>query len=94
MEVVWRAIAVDDLEQIRRYITRGNSRAARRVQSAIRTAAERLARHPEIGRIGRVEGTRELVVARTPYIVVYRIVGDGVRVFAILHSARRWPTDF
>src|SRR5437764_1785820 len=43
--------------------------AAPRVIERIRTAVERLQEFPFLGRPGRVEGTRELVIAGTPYIV-------------------------
>jgi len=36
-----------------------------------------LAKNPNVGRLGRVSGTRELVVSRTPYIVVYRVGARG-----------------
>lgn len=54
---------------------------------------EGLQRFPESGRLGRVEGTRELVVDRTPYIAAYRIAGDTVRILRVLHGAREWPED-
>jgi len=44
-----------------------------------------------MGRPGRIEGTRELVVSGTPYIAAYRIVGDTVRVLRVLHGAQQWP---
>ncbi|MCA1598486.1 MAG: type II toxin-antitoxin system RelE/ParE family toxin, partial [Chloroflexi bacterium] len=48
----------------------------------------------ELGRTGRVEGTRELVVSRTPYIVAYRVRDDEVIVLAVQHAARLWPARF
>ena len=50
-----------------------------------------LARHPRMGRPGRVRGTRELVINRTPYIAAYRVSGDVVTILRLLHGARRWP---
>jgi toxin ParE1/3/4 len=50
-----------------------------------------LAIHPEIGRPGRIRGTRELVATGTPYIVAYRFVADRLTVLRLLHGARRWP---
>jgi toxin ParE1/3/4 len=47
-----------------------------------------------MGRPGRVPGTRELVVAGTPYIVAYRVTASRVDVLAIIHAARRWPQMF
>jgi len=46
---------------------------------------------PGLGRPGRVEGTRELVVPRTPYIVAYTVIDDQVMILSVIHSSRRWP---
>ena len=55
---------------------------------------ERLAQFPAIGRLGRVEGTRELVISGTSYIVPYRVKADAVQIITILHSSQRWPAAF
>jgi addiction module RelE/StbE family toxin len=49
---------------------------------------------PIIGRLGRVSGTRELVIPETKYIVAYRIVDEVIHILAILHGAQRWPRHF
>jgi plasmid stabilization system protein ParE len=49
---------------------------------------------PYIGRSGRIDGTRELVVSGTPYVVAYTVSGEKVTVLAVLHGARRWPESF
>ncbi len=59
----------------------------------IRDAMEGLRQLPECGRPGRVPGTRELVVARTPFVVSYRIAGREIQVLAVLHGARAWPLE-
>ena len=50
-----------------------------------------LAVYPSLGRVGRVRGTRELVVSGTPFVVVYRVRLDIVQVLRVLHHARKWP---
>lgn len=60
---------------------------------AIEAAVTRLAEYPKIGRIGRVAGTRELVVTGTPYIVVYRIEPTAAVILRVLHGAQRWPPE-
>jgi toxin ParE1/3/4 len=54
-----------------------------------------LADQPELGRPGRTQGTRELVIARTPYIVAYRVDEhrNEVTIVRVRHGARRWPDD-
>ena len=47
-----------------------------------------LAAHSDSGRVGRVEGTREWVLAGTPYIAVYRLRGEVIEVLRILHGAQ------
>jgi toxin ParE1/3/4 len=47
--------------------------------------------HPDLGRKGRVKGTRELVIAGTPFIAVYRVLGERIEIFRFLHGAQQWP---
>jgi len=82
------------LEDIYERIAADNPAAAPRIVERIRTAIERLQQFPAIGRPGRVAGTRELVVAGTPYIVPYRINGGIVQIITVLHSAQRRPDHF
>lgn len=83
--------AVRDLDQAYAFIALDNPAAARRVAASLRAAIEGLRQFPERGRIGRVTGTRELVVPRTPFIVAYRVAGDAIDVLAVIHAARSWP---
>ena len=41
-----------------------------------------------------MEGTRELVIARTSYIAPYEIGDDVVRILRIIRGARMWPDAF
>ncbi len=82
------------LEDIYERIAADNPDAAPRVIEQIRIAVERLQEFPMIGRKGRVEGTRELVIAGTPYIVPYRVRDDVVQIITVLHNAQRWPDRF
>ena len=91
MEIVWRPIALEDLEQARRYIAKHDPGAAGRLWGRILNSVERLAMLPGLGRPGRVEGTRELIVPRTPYIVAYTVIGAQVMILSVIHSSRRWP---
>lgn len=91
MKIVWRGIAVEDLREARRHIAADDPGTAARVYDAIPATVERLAEFPNLGRPGRVAGTRELVVPRTPDVVAYRVAADHLRVLPILHGAREWP---
>jgi addiction module RelE/StbE family toxin len=89
----WSIFAQTDRDEIFDYIEGDSLQAAIVVDNRIRVQIERLAEFPESGRPGRVEGTRELVIHRTPYIAAYRTVGDTVRILRVLHGAQRWPED-
>jgi toxin ParE1/3/4 len=94
MEVVWRQVALNSLERARAYIAQDNPAAAERVREQILNAVRDLADMPNMGRPGRVEGTRELVVAGTPYIVAYTVLDNQVAIIAVQHSAQKWPDRF
>jgi toxin ParE1/3/4 len=89
---VWSPEAIDNLSALRAYIEQDDPAAAQRVALHIVTNVETLlANNPEMGRPGRVPGTRELVIPRTRFIVPYRLVGNTIQVLRIFHGARRWP---
>jgi plasmid stabilization system protein ParE len=52
--------------------------------------AEILATFPEMGKSGRVNQTRELIVQKH-YMIVYRVISDRIEIAAVLHTARQWP---
>ncbi len=94
MRVKWLESVRNDLRHHARYIAQDNPTAAKTVVSDIRSSVANLARYPGLGRGGRVLGTRELVVARLPYTVVYRVRDRIVEVLAVMHQAREWPESF
>jgi addiction module RelE/StbE family toxin len=91
MEVVWTPRARRHLIDISAYIAQDNPAAARQTVDRIRDAVARLDQYPTMGRVGRITGTRELVIAGTPYIAAYRVRKESVRVLAVIHGAQRWP---
>jgi toxin ParE1/3/4 len=94
MEIRWLKVARADLKSVHAYIAQDSEAAADRQILKISASLQPLLNFPEAGRSGRVEGTRELIVAGTPYIVVYRIRRKSIHVLAVLHGARRWPSSF
>jgi toxin ParE1/3/4 len=84
--------ALEDIERIHAYVARSQTPArAYKVASLIRLAMNRLTAFPTSGRPGRVADTRELVVSRLPYVVIYLVRGDDVIIQRVLHQAQQWP---
>jgi toxin ParE1/3/4 len=92
MTVRWTPTALRDLDSLHSYIADDNTAAALAVLETVVAGIDALARHPEMGRKGRVAGTRELVIA--PYVVAYRAGKTAIEILAIIHGARRWPDSF
>lgn len=91
LRVRWLRKALANLEAHARYIARDNPAAAHRLVIAIERAVAELKDYPALGRPGRVEGTRELAVLGTPYIIPYRVRGQTVEILRVFHGARKWP---
>lgn len=89
----WSRPALVDFTEILGRIRSNNPRAATRIRTLVHDRLGLLATMPRMGRIGRVAGTRELVLSGTPYIIIYELRGadEQVYVLRLLHSARRWP---
>lgn len=90
MKVVFDPRAIDDLAHIHSWIAADNASVAAGVIESILAGIERLTLFPSMGRVGLVEGTREWVVPRLPYIVVYQADAerDELRVIAVFHGAQ------
>jgi addiction module RelE/StbE family toxin len=91
VELNWTHGAIQDLTDAGNFIAEDNPKAARESAGRVREAVEYLLDHPNLGRGGRLRGTRELVVSGTPFIIVYRIRLDTIQVLRVLHHARKWP---
>jgi len=95
MHILWSPEALEDLSSLREYIAQDDPVAARRIALRIIRAVEELLRaNPELGRSGRVSGTRELVVGKTPYIVPYRVRDNSLQILRVYHSSQSWPDKF
>lgn len=90
MAVKWTNTALANLAAIVAYIEKANAERARSFALEIQAKTNSLAGFPDMGRPGRVTGTRELVV-HANYIIAYRIRGDVVEILRVQHVARRWP---
>ena len=92
MTPVWSPQAIDDLAALRAYIAKDDPAAARRVALHIVHNVEiLLPKNPQMGRPGRVPGTRELVIPDTPFMVPYRVAENTIQILRVFHGARRWP---
>ncbi|MGH7841790.1 MAG: type II toxin-antitoxin system RelE/ParE family toxin [Candidatus Binataceae bacterium] len=85
------ATAIGDLIAVREYIARDNPQSAAAVSAKIRESVRILANFPAAGRVGRISGTRELVIGGTPYVVIYRVRGAATEILRVLHAAQDWP---
>ena len=94
MKVRWTMPAANQLQNIFEYIAVENKAAAYRTVRRIREAILLAARMPYSGRVGRTEGTREITVSGTSYLVAYRIVDNMIHVLAVMHGAQKWPESF
>ena len=75
------------------YIAQENPRAALGQLEEIERQTDLLPLQPDMGRPGRKKGTRELVINRTPFILVYRVKkrAGRIEVLHFLHGAQQWP---
>ena len=92
MVIRWSDEALDNIDEIFDHIHPNDPAAAGEVLEQI-FAAVRVLGNPKlhhIGRPGRWQGTRELVLS-IPYIVPYRVTAEAIEILAVVHTSRQWP---
>jgi len=90
LQVEWTRPALADLIEAQSYIARENPHAAQLIGERIWRASQSLGAHPYSGREGHVDSTREWVVQRTPYLIVYRVHNDRVEILHVYHGKQNW----
>jgi len=94
MKILWSAASVRHLRGVVKYLEGETSGGATTTRLRIMKTVKLLGRMPYSGRMGRIDGTHETVVNRSPYIVVYRVSQETVEIIGIWHGARLWPESF
>ncbi|MBB3967341.1 type II toxin-antitoxin system RelE/ParE family toxin [Rhizobium metallidurans] len=89
----WTVRALRRLDEIGGYIEKDDPDAAARVVARIVSAVDMLEGLPALGRPGRINGTREVVLADVPYIIAYRVSRD-IEIITIMHAHQQWPKAF
>ena len=91
MEIRWSPESAADFAGIVEYIHKENPSASDRVAQTIYDSATSLESFPNRGRPGRIDGTRELVLAPLPFILIYRVKRETVEIVRVLHGLQCWP---
>ncbi|WP_371111767.1 type II toxin-antitoxin system RelE/ParE family toxin [Rhizobium sp. RCC_161_2] len=96
MKLTWSAFALSDRDAIFTYIELENPSVAILVDERIVAAVRRLIDFPASGRVGRIAGTRELVINGTPYVALMPVdivtSRRGER-YLVLRSRARFPMN-
>lgn len=95
MKVKWTKRALDNLDNEANFIAQDSEHMASIIVERIKKSVKGLENHPYRARPGRVEGTRELVIPKTSYIIPYTVNEDtqSIEIIRVLHTSRKYP-DF
>jgi len=86
----WEEDALSDLVALRDYIRQDNPAAAQKIGRRIIECVNLLAEQPFLGQPGRIHKTREFVVSKTPYIIIYHATNEVISILRIFHQAQQW----
>lgn len=91
MKIRWTPSAFADLKATHEFLDQESRTQADAVVDRILSGIDVLEKFPNLGREGRIDGTREFVVSGTPFIIFYRLQDDQVEILGVVHGARKWP---
>lgn len=90
LNIKWTRQALDDLESAREFIVTEYPQSLKSTIENIQLSIDQIKIFPEIGKIGRVKGTRELIFSQMPFILAYRQKKSSIEIISILHQSRKW----
>ncbi|MGD0792874.1 MAG: type II toxin-antitoxin system RelE/ParE family toxin [Terriglobales bacterium] len=88
MRIRWTPAAAVDLQNLSNYLKDHHPHYRQPTVRKVYAAVQSLKEWPHRGRVGREEGTRELLFPPLPYIAVYRVKGQSIEVLRIYHGAQ------
>jgi toxin ParE1/3/4 len=88
MRIRWTPAAAADLQHVSNYLRDHHPHYRLATVRKLYVAIQSLAKWPHVGRVGREEGTRELLFLPLPYIAVYRVTEQTIEVVRIYHGAQ------
>ncbi len=88
MRIRWTPASAADLEHLSNYLKEHHQHYWQPTIRKVYAAVQSLKEWPHRGRVGREEGTRELLFPPLPYVVVYRVKQDSIEILRIYHGAQ------
>ncbi len=88
MRIRWTPSAAEDLQHISDYLKQHHPHYRQATIRKVYSAIQSLKEWPLCGRVGREDGTRELLFPPLPYVAVYRVREQSIEVLRIYHGAQ------
>ena len=90
MRIFWSGPAKRQRKSIALYIAERDVSAALDILELFTKSARQISQFPYVGRLGRVEGTREFVV-HPHYLLVYEVLDNKINILSVLHTSQQYP---
>lgn len=91
MRIRWTPAAAADMRHLSTYLKEHHPDYRQPTLRKMYAAIQSLKDWPHRGRVGREDGTRELLFPPLPYIAVYRVAEQSIEVLRIYHGAQDRP---
>jgi toxin ParE1/3/4 len=93
MWVNWTKSALKDIENEANYLNKISPSIEDAFLHEVEKSIDLVKKYPELGRIGRVSETREFILKKFQYILVYLIKESCLDIIRLLHTSRKWPNS-
>lgn len=94
MRIRWLTPAIENLDNAASWIAKDNRQTAEDFVAAVQKTVLLIEQVPSAGKVGRVQGTREMTVLGYPYLIPYRVVGDELQILRVFHMRQQSTKDW
>ena len=91
-QLEFSARSLANMEVIKLHIAADNPAAATKVIQSVLRTSEELIDFPMLGHTGLRTGTRELVLSKYPYTIIYRLTLKKLHIVAVVHQSQLHPS--